>query len=317
MHDIRRRVLLAGALAGAVTSSVAGAVVLDGGRHPALAGSPAQRATVKTYGRGRTRSWLLENEALRLRLEFADGSVVVTSLLNKRAGTKGVEYQGRSRGGRRLFEYVLDGSSRVAANDGGWALLEPSVGDLVMHPVHGGTTPVGRELRLPLRRTSPQPLTVTLVVEIYDGGSGLGFSTLVSNDDQAKKTTITESVVFALAAEEHPHTPHYVPNMAWRSTRGALSPLPEDDSSHGKRAELPKKALTVYDAGHGWSVSPELNWKTMRGAGNHDTDHMLPPFASINAWHEIDHVRVATNPESLQLVLFPGEEFEYLSTNLT
>src|SRR3989442_1253687 len=81
-----------------------------------------------------------------------------------------------------------------------------------------------------------------------------------------------------------PHTTYYVPNMLWKSTRGALSPLPEDTSSSGKRAELPKKAITVYDTGHGWSVSPELNWKTIRGKGNVPTDFMLAPFASIDAW---------------------------------
>ncbi|MEK8145727.1 hypothetical protein NKH18_43960 [Streptomyces sp. M10(2022)] len=98
--------------------------------------------------------------------------------------------------------------------------------------------------------------------------------------------------------------------MKWFSTRGALSADPVGRS-------WPKKALCVYDSGDGWSLSPELNWKTQRGNGNHATDYMLPPFAGLNAWHGQDTVSLDTRPEALQLVLFPDEEFEYLSVNLT
>lgn len=278
-----RRLLLAGAFAGAA----------------ALEASATQRPAVADV---QAREWTLHNEVVSLRLRFSGGSLAVTSIYNRQAGR---EYQTGGHAGRQLFAYELDGRSRVAADDGGWTLLTPTVRELTMRTEQGARR-VGRELRIPLRRSDPHPLTVTFVAEIYDGRSGLRFYSLIRNDDTSRKVTITNSVVLALALENRPHTIHYVPNMTWRNTTGSLAP-----------SVYSKKALTVYDTGDGWSVSPELNWKTMRGNGNYPTGYMLPPFASVNAWHEIDHVNVTTNPESLQLVLFPNEEFEYLSTNVT
>ncbi|GAB3413020.1 hypothetical protein GCM10027569_31570 [Flindersiella endophytica] len=276
--------LLAGAFAGAT----------------ALEAAATQRAAVAGV---QGREWTLHNEVVSLRLRFADGSLAVTSLYNRQAGR---EYQAEDgAAGRPLFAYEFDGRHLVAADDGGWTLLTPTVRELTMRTARG-VTRVGREVRIPLRRSEPQPVTVTFVAEVYDGRSGLRFYSLIRNDDSARETTITSSVVFALALEDRPHTLHYVPNMTWQNTTGSLAP-----TQHSK------KALTVYDTGDGWSVSPELNWKTMRGNGNYSTGYMLPPFASVNAWHGIDHVRVTTNPEALQLVLFPNEEFEYVSTNVT
>jgi hypothetical protein len=283
MGSFSRRLLLAGAFASA----------------SALEAAATQRPAVAAV---QAREWTLRNEVVSLRLRFADGSLAVTSLYNRQAGK---EYQSDQGAGRQLFAYEFDGRHQVAADDGGWTLLTPAVRELTMRTGQG-TRRVGRELRIPLRRADPQPVTVTFVAEIYEGRSGLRFYSLIRNDDTSRTTTVTSSVVFTLALENRPHTIHYVPNMTWRNTTGSLAP-----------SEYSKKALTVYDTGDGWSVSPELNWKTMRGYGNYAAGYMLPPFASLNAWHDIDHVRVTTNPESLQLVLFPNEEFEYLSTNVT
>ncbi|MEX1028782.1 MAG: carbohydrate-binding protein [Paenibacillaceae bacterium] len=71
-----------------------------------------------------------------------------------------------------------------------------------------------------------------------------------------------------------------------------------------------RNAITVYDTGDGWGLQPEMNWKT-QGA----TDRL--PFANINAWSGITNVKVSSNTEALQLVLFPNEEFEYISVNMT
>ncbi|MFC5261100.1 carbohydrate-binding protein [Kribbella qitaiheensis] len=246
--------------------------------------------------------WVLENDVLRIKLDASSGGMWITSIYNKEASQ---DYQASR---QPLFSYEFDGTTEITAEDG-WEILTPRVSDLWMHTVQGRVK-VGRELRIPLRRTAPQPITVTAVFDLYDGRSGWRFHTLIRNDS-ADKTTITNSTVLALGLPDRPHRLHYPPNMRWKSTTGSLSPVPEG------KAELPKKVITVYAEGHGWSLSPEVNWKTQRGKGNYPAEYMLPPFAALNAWHEIDHVRVTTNPQSLQLVLFPGEEFEYLSVNLS
>jgi hypothetical protein len=249
----------------------------------------------------RGKSWVLENDVLRVKLEAISG-LRVTSIYNKAARQ---EYQVAA---KPLFSYEFDDSASITADEG-WTVETPRLDDLWMHTVQGRVR-IGREFRIALRRTGPQPLTVTAVFDLYDARSGLRFHTLIRNDSDTE-TAITNSTVLALALPNRPHRLHYPPNMRWKSTTGALAPTPEG------KAELPKKVISVYDEGHGWSLSPELNWKTQRGKGNYATDYMLPPFAALNAWHEIDHVQVTTNPQSLQLVLFPHEEFEYLSVNLT
>lgn len=292
---------------GVTGAAFAGAIMLDGTTLPALAEPGAARgATVKRTGD----TWRLENDVLRVKVKQTRSGIAISSVYNRQAEQ---EYQ-VAPGGRQLFAYEFDGKDTVGS-DSGWTVLQPSTGDLWMHTPRGRVK-VGRELRIPLRRTSPVAVTVTAVFEIYDGRSGLRFHTLVRNDATDRRTTITNSTVLALAFPDRPHTLHYPPNMRWKSTTGALAPLPEDTSSASKRAELPKKVISVYDDGHGWSLSPETNWKTMRGDGD-EADYMLPPFAALNAWHEADHVKVVTNPEALRLVLFEGEEFEYLSVNLT
>ncbi|GAA1593577.1 hypothetical protein GCM10009789_54520 [Kribbella sancticallisti] len=249
----------------------------------------------------RAQTWLLENDVLRVKVDATNG-LRITSIYNKEAGQ---EYQAAQ---RTLFSYEFDGSAPITSDDG-WTVLAPQVRDLWMHTIQGRVH-VGRELRIPLQRTAPRPVTVTAVFDLYDDRSGLRFHTLIRND-ATTKTTITNSTVLALGLPDRPHRLHYPPNMRWKSTTGSLSPVPEG------KAELPKKVISVYADGHGWNLSPELNWKTQRGKGNYPTEYMLPPFGAINAWHGIDHVRVTTNPQSLQLVLFPAEEFEYLSVNLT
>ncbi|TCN40366.1 hypothetical protein EV644_106294 [Kribbella orskensis] len=245
---------------------------------------------------------MLENDVLRVKLDASAGGVRITSIYNKEAGQDYLTSR------QPLFSYEFDGTTSITAENG-WELLAPRVSDLWMHTVQGRVK-VGRELRIPLRRTAPQSITVTAVFDLYDGRSGWRFHTLIRNDSPTK-TSITNSTVLALGLPDRPHRLHYPPNMRWKSTIGSLSPVPEG------KAELPKKVITVYAEGHGWSLSPEMNWKTQRGKGNYAGEYMLPPFAALNAWHEIDHVRVTTNPQSLQLVLFPGEEFEYLSVNLS
>lgn len=265
-------------------------------------GTAAAAAVSDSIGR-RARTWTFENDSLKASVTYERGSIRLTQLRNKRAGR---EYLSAS---SLLFAHELDGGDTVRADDEGWSLGRTSTQPITVH-TREKSWRVGERVRLPLHRTTPRPFAVTLVFEIYDGDAGLRYYTLVRNEDSARNLTLTRSTVLDLRLPDEPHTLHYVPNMKWFSTRGSLSTEPVGKS-------WPKKALTVYDTGDGWSVSPELNWKTQRGNGNYSTDYMLPPFAGINAWHQQETVSVDTHPESLQLTLFPGEEFEYLAVNLT
>ncbi|MFG2350581.1 hypothetical protein [Streptomyces phaeochromogenes] len=264
------------------------------------AGPTAAVSDTIRYG---SRNWTFENDSLRATVTYQNGGIHLTRLLNKRAGSDYLSSPSL------LFAHELDGADTVRADDGGWR-LGATTRELIAVRTKEKSWRVGERVRIALHRTAPRPFRVTLVFEIYDGDAGLRYFTLVRNEDTARELTLTRSTVIDLRLPDEPHTLHYVPNMKWFSTRGSLSTDPVGRS-------WPKKALTVYDTGHGWSVSPELNWKTQRGNGNYPTDYMLPPFAGINAWHEQDTVSVDTRPESLQLTLLPGEEFEYLAVNLT
>jgi hypothetical protein len=294
-HISRRSVL------GATCSAAVAGVATTGAS--ALFSSPAHAAPDGT--------WTLENDVLRVVVGFTTGSLAITSVFNKAAGQ---EYQTVA-SGRRLFWYTFDGNRTVAADDGGWVLGTPTTSPIVMNS-RDGQRSIGQQLRMPITRTSPLPMTVTAVFELYGGRGGLRFSTLIRNNDTSRQATIQNSVVFAVGAAQRTHTIHFVSAARWLSTTAGLAPTPADTSSASKRAEMPKKALNVYSDGHGWSLSPELNWKTQRGNGNY-SDYMRPPFAVLNLWSGIAHVQLQTNPQSLQLVLFPGEEFEYLAVNLT
>ncbi|MFI6090876.1 hypothetical protein [Streptomyces sp. NPDC051218] len=260
-------------------------------------------ATVSDSIARRARHWTFENDSLKATVTYERGGIQLSRLRNKPAARDYLS------GPSLLFAHEFDDGDTVRADDGGWSLGAASR-ELITVRTKEKSWRVGERIRIPLRRATPRRFAVTLVFEIYDGEAGLRYYTLVRNEDAARVLTLTRSTILDLRLPDEPHTLHYVPNMKWFSTRGSLSTEPVGKS-------WPKKALTVYDSGDGWSVSPELNWKTQRGNGNHETDYMLPPFAGINAWHEQASVSVDTHPESLHLTLFPQEEFEYLAVNLT
>jgi hypothetical protein len=311
MTEISRRLFLRVTGSGLVVAS-SGAALGTAYADPAYAGpatgGPVTEGAATIVVSGGTVT--LTNDVLKVVLRRTAGSLTLTSLNNRAAAE---EYQTVAAG---LFSYELDGEVTVAAGDGGWTFGTAVQSAITMYTRQGNRN-VGRQVRIPMTRTGPRPITVTAVFEIYNGRAGLRFHTLIKNGSGTAKLTVTRSTVLALGLADQAHTLHYVPNQIWKSTRGALAPTPADTSSSAKRAELPKKVIAVLDTGHGWSVSPELNWKGMKGHGNVTTDYMLPPYASINAWSEIDHVRITSNPTALQLVLFPNEEFEYLAVNVT
>lgn len=235
-------------------------------------------------------TWTLENDVMRVVLSFANGSIQMTSYYNKEAGK---EYLTGS-GSNYLFYYNYGGSD-LYSNDGGWTLGADSITDISQFNTNWGKT-----LSIPITRVSPQNLTVTLKFDIYNGRAGVRYRNFIKNNTTAEKT-ITNSDVIALNFPNNAHTLYYVPNMTWYSTSGALAP------------NAGKNCITLYDTGDGWGLQPEMNWKTETTG----TNYMLPPFANINAWSGITNVKVSTNPESMQLALFPNEELEYLSVNMT
>lgn len=241
--------------------------------------------------------WVLENDSIRVQVSTASGSITITSLYNKLAGT---EYQTVANG-RTLFEYEVrpesQTSSTVRADDGGWSIGQYRFVPLNM-TLHSGIQPIGRAIEVDLTRTNAAiPLTVTAVFEVYEGETGIRFLTRLKNNAPSAKLTIVNSVVMAMGFANAAHTLHYPPNSWWKSTRGALSPAPEDTSHPGRAAEVPKKVICVYDSGDGWSFSPELNWKTQKGKGefNSANQSMLPPWASINAWSGMQYIHLKTN----------------------
>jgi hypothetical protein len=232
-------------------------------------------------------TWTLENDVMKAVVSFANGSIQLTSFYNKEAGK---EYLTGS-GNQYLFYYNYGGSD-LYANDGGWTLGTDSIADISKF-----STNWGKSLEIPITRVSPQNITITLKFEMYNGRSGIKYSNFIKNNASTEKT-ITNSDIIALNLPNDAHTLYYVPNMAWYSTSGSLAP------------NAGRNSITVYNTGDGWGLQPEMNWKT-EGAPNR------LPFAGINAWSGITNVKVSTNNEALQLVLFPNEQFEYISVNMT
>ncbi|WP_164716577.1 carbohydrate-binding protein [Paenibacillus whitsoniae] len=232
-------------------------------------------------------TWTLENDVLRAVISFSNGSIQMTSFYNKEAGKEYLTGSGEN----YLFYYNYGGSD-LYANDGGWTLGTSTITDISKF----GTT-WGKLVQIPITRSTPQNLTVTLKFEIYNDRAGLKYSNFIKNNASSEKT-ITNSDIIALNFPNDPHTIHYAPNMTWYSTTGSLAP------NEGRNA------VVNYNTGDGWVIQPEMNWKT-EGAPNR------LPFANVNVWSGISNVKVSTNAEAVQLVLFPGEEFEYISVDMT
>jgi hypothetical protein len=254
----------------------------------APAGTP-ERATITQRGT----SWTLQNDALKAVVSFDKGSVDLTSLCNQKTGEETLT----GSGDRGLFRHVIDGDT-LRAKDGGWSLVKDAVSDIVVHK-----RPWGKELSVDLSRPASK-VTITLVFEIYDGMAGLRYYSFLKNDDTAKKRVVSESDVIALNFPDKPHTIFHVPwQTKWARIQGALA--------WGKR-----QCLTRYDdTGAGWALLPENNWTTSMAPGGYKGDPKHP-FLSIQVWGGIPNVVVKTDPQAVQLALFPGERIEYFGVNL-
>ncbi|HHW45650.1 MAG TPA: hypothetical protein GXX17_01915 [Clostridiales bacterium] len=260
-------------------------------------------------------TWTLENAGISAALAFENGSLKLTSLYNKAAGK---EYLTGNAADNYLFsylygEYKSENFETVKSDDGNWVLGDSEISVIDMIEEAGkDPTPVGKKVSIVITNQQKM-LQVTVIFEIYDGVAGIRYYTKVKNLSD-KEMTIKEADVISLNLPNDPHNIHYsqIETMEWASSTG---PLPKNTG---------RNAVCLYDSGDGWWMMPEVNWKTQIGPKNkqnpkHNDPSNLgknPEFASISAWSGDNKVKVSTNPQSVQLTLFAGEEFDYIPVNI-
>lgn len=246
-------------------------------------------AVIKTVARN---SWKLQNEVVSLALEFKGGKLTVGSMKNLEAG---VDYLAGSPA-VPLFTHIINGAA-VTADDGGWTLADAAISDIELYGKKWG-----RRLEVTLSRNTPVLFQVRQIFEVYNGRAGLRLYSYLKNPGK-NEVTISESSVAAFGFPDKPHHLNYIEGkLKWVESTGSLT--------NGGR-----NCIGRYDTGDGWVVVPENNWATCLAGGKKQGDqrHKL---MSIQAFVDKDVVRVVTNPESIQLVLMPGEDVEYFSVNL-
>jgi hypothetical protein len=270
--------------------------------------------------------WTLENDVVRTEIEFTDeGRIQMNSFFNKRAEKEYLPQSAESNQSS-LFSYTYrlleDGQTgkeaigavqTLNANDSGYEIGTPSVQDLSMTTEKGIHSTIGKRLEIPVTKNE---VTITLSFEIYDGNAGLKFQTYIRNNSEDKRLQITASDVLKLDMPDEPRNLHYTCITKWKSTTSGV-----DQSDCSKASEDIKVLINLYDSGDGFYIGPEVNAKTQvykRDPGEPDTGktYMARSFAGIRAFKG-NQVTVSTNPEALQLVLFPKEQFEYIAVNLT
>lgn len=284
--------------------------------------SSGMEATITSEGSSASRTWTLQNDRMRWTISFAEGKgVTLTELYSmeqslKMAGTNS-----------RFFEYVgrflpLSPGANASlitlrSTDAAWRLAVDSISDIMLAPAYSDSV-IGRRLSIRLEREN---VAVTLALELYSDGGGLRYQTYIQNLCQESRLLIERSTVLKLDFTNRAHNLHYVTKSDWLSTKGNIAEPPVDNKGN----DVPKLLLCRYDAGYGWYVAPETNWKTQYGPEQKDDQsspsysYMLRPFAVSMAWaaSNSDGVKVQSCPESMQLILRPGEEFEYIAVNVT
>ncbi|WP_057315571.1 polysaccharide lyase family 8 super-sandwich domain-containing protein [Paenibacillus sp. Soil766] len=271
-------------------------------------------------------TWTLENDVLRTKIQFTDdGSIEIGSFFNKAAGREYLP-QIEADNNSTLFHYnyrlltsgetgkeAIGSTLSLDANDTGFVLGTASSGDISMTATDGSISKVGTRLEIPVTKNG---ITVTLSFELYDGKAGLKYQAYLTNNSVDKRLQITSSDVITLDFPDEARNLHYVYLSKWNSTTGGV-----DQSDTKRTSEDIKVIINRYNTGDGFYVGPEVNSKTeilKRDPGSPDTGapYMVRSFAGISAFKG-HMVNVATNPEALQLVLFPGEKFEYIAVNLS
>ncbi|RXZ76572.1 hypothetical protein EBB07_34620 [Paenibacillaceae bacterium] len=270
--------------------------------------------------------WTLENDVIRTEIEFTDeGSIRMNSFFNKQAGREYLP-QGEGSNQSTLFAYsyrlleegqtgkeAIGAVQTLNANDSGYSLGSPTVQDLSMTTEKGISSIIGKRLEIPVTKDG---ITITLSFEIYDENAGLKYQAYIRNNSEDNRLQITSSDVLSLDLPDEPRNLHYACITKWYSTTGGVN-----QSDCKKASEDIKVIINLYDSGDGFYIGPEVNSKTQvyrREPGTPDAGqtYMARAFAGISAFKG-NKVTVSTNPEALQLVLFPGEQFEYIAVNMT
>lgn len=288
----------------------------------ALSLSASNRATVK-YTDAVDKSWIVANDVMSFEIEHTSAGIInPKSFYNIEAG---VNYLGAS---SQLFSYIgqyipVDGSKELSpelftfeSSNSGWEYKGHLVEDIVMSKALNSNL-LGKKLSITFAKST---IELKLVFEIFDGRSGLRYQTFIKNTHPESKMIIEKSDVLKLALPKRAHNLHYVTNSKWYSTVSNL----DESVMYNKGKNVTKCLINLYTSGDGWYIAPEVNWKTQygpekaRNVDDPDYEYMLRSFAEVSAWSKnTDFVKVSTCPESLQLVLLPNEEFEYISVNLT
>lgn len=283
----------------------------------------AERANVR-FTDSADKSWIMTNDVLSFEVVYtAEGSINPKSFYNIEAG---VNYLGAQ---NSLFSYMgqylpinigepfLPELFTFESSNSGWEYKGYTIEDITISK-ELRTALLGKKLDI---KFAKENIELRLVFEIYDGRAGLRYQTFIKNTHPQAKMVIEKSDVLKLSLPQRAHNLHYVTNSKWMSTVGVIN----ESTMHNKGKDVAKCLINLYSSGDGWYMAPEVNWKTQYGpekARNVDTpkdyEYMLRSFAEISAWSKsTDFVKVSTCPESMQLVLSPNEEFEYIAVNLT
>ncbi len=279
-------------------------------------------STITASNQGNDKSWILENDIMRLTLSCTQDEGVTLKELYSKEANKTINEKNNT-----LFRYKGQYQSispanpsesfDYTANDKDWKLDGSSTEDIVM----SSSLPdqkLGKALEI---KISKDKMQVRMRFEIYNGHSGLRYQTFIKNTSDTHKLVIEESDVISLEVANKPHHIHYVTNSKWQSTTGSI----EEASMTNNANDVAKCLINLYDENYGWYIAPETNWKTQYGPetfGKQETPsyyYQLRPYATVSAWaaNSKNQVKVFTCPEAFQLVLFPQEEFEYIAVNLS
>lgn len=284
--------------------------------------SAENRAAISYSESAGAKSWTLENDVMRFEvIHSATGAIIPNSFYNKEAA---VEYL-RVSGGSQLFNYTgqfVPATETESLNtvdlfaykstDTNWTYKEHTINDMLMSSVL--PVLIGKKLSVVFEKTDIQ---LTLVFELFDGRSGLRYQTFIKNKRTDARMIIERSDVISFNIQNKPHNLHYVTNINWLSTVASVDEAP----INLKGKEVAKCLLNLFNTNDGWYVAPEVNWKTQYGPEiptDQGYEYMHRSYAGATAWAGgSSFVKVITSPEAFQLVLFPGEEFEYIPVNIT
>lgn len=282
----------------------------------------AAEASITTTGDAQSRTWVLENNRMQWTIDFTEGKGITLTLLQAKeantklagTGSRFFEYTGRF---LPLHEGAEASTFTLKSTDAAWTLATDSVQDILLSSALPDSV-IGRTLSIRLERPN---VAVTLNFELYADDGGLRYQTFIQNLSEESELLIERSVVLKMDFSNRLHNIHYITNNKWLSTNGTIT----EPANDKKGNDVPRLLLCRYDNGYGWYMAPETNWKTQYGPekpndqSSPSYNYMMRPFAVSTAWatSNSDGVKVQTCPESFQLLLRPGEEFEYVAVNLT